>query len=62
MATQLAPVPEYVVEETVTSGSITGRVTRAMRYFSDSVSALICAARALSALYGRADYQGGVVE
>ena len=33
MATQLAPVPEYVVEAPVTSGSITGRVTQAMRYW-----------------------------
>ena len=33
MATQLAAVPEYVVETPVTQNSITGRVTQAMRYW-----------------------------
>ena len=33
MATQLAAVPEYVVETPVTRNSITGRVTQAMRYW-----------------------------
>tara|TARA_R110000787_G_C13372768_1_gene440989 strand:+ start:159 stop:644 length:486 start_codon:yes stop_codon:yes gene_type:complete len=33
MASQLAPVPEYVVESPVTNQSITGRVTQAMRYW-----------------------------
>jgi hypothetical protein len=33
MATQLAAVPEYVVETAVMQNSITGRVTQAMRYW-----------------------------
>lgn len=33
MATQLAAVPEYVVETPVIKNSITGRVTQAMRYW-----------------------------
>lgn len=33
MAIQLAPSPEYVVESQVQNNSISGRVTRAMRYW-----------------------------
>jgi|TARA_R110000744_G_scaffold95530_1_gene184529 hypothetical protein len=33
MSTQLAPVPEFVVESAVTQERITGRVTQAMRYW-----------------------------
>ena len=33
MATQLAPVPEYIVETPVPQNRITGRVTQALRYW-----------------------------
>ena len=33
MATQLAPAPEYVVDSQVQNNSMSGRVTRAMRYW-----------------------------
>jgi|TARA_R110000787_G_scaffold66267_2_gene148918 hypothetical protein len=33
MATQLAPVPEYVVETAIVRNTISGRVTQAMRYW-----------------------------